>query len=152
MLSGGHHSSFFENGNLTPTVELNALAMKRGEPAVYLAETTTIPPPHQLNNSILNAPINNGHGVNSSLQQQQPPPQHLHPVNPHQMQQPVHQQGGASQQPNQFIPHQLNQYSNFHRNSNNNSSNNSNVYQRFNNNYERRGMARSTYGKYDYQV
>lgn len=150
VLLSGHHSSFYENGNLTPTVELNALAMKRGEPAVYLAEPTAIPP-HPLNSSIL-PPNVNGHVVHSS-QQQQPPQQH-HPVvgNPHQMQS-AQQGGGGSQQqqPNQFIPHQVNQYSNFHRNSNN-SSNNSNVYQRFNSNYERRGgMARNTYGKYDYQ-
>lgn len=125
--------------------------MKRGEPAVYLAEPTTIPQ-HQLHNSILNAPIINGHGVNSSQQQQlPPPPPHHHPVNPHQMQ-PA-QQGGPQPPPNQFIPHQLNQYNNFHRNSNNSNNNNNNVYQRFHSNYERRGgMARSTYGKYDYQV
>lgn len=141
-------NNFCFKGNLTPTVELNALAMKRGEPAVYLAEPTTIPP-HPLN-----APIINGHGVNSSQQQHQPPPQqHHHPVNPHQMQ--TGQQVGPSQQPNQFIPHQLNQYNNFHRNSNNssNNNNNNNVYPRFHSNYERRGgMARTTYGKYDYQV
>jgi len=34
------------SGNITPTVELNALAMKRGEPAVY----TFMEPPHHHGN------------------------------------------------------------------------------------------------------
>lgn len=29
-------------GNITPTVELNALAMKRGEPTTYIQEPTTL--------------------------------------------------------------------------------------------------------------
>lgn len=33
------------SGNITPTVELNALAMKRGEPAIY----SFIEPPHNGN-------------------------------------------------------------------------------------------------------
>jgi hypothetical protein len=33
------------SGNITPTVELNALAMKRGEPTVYTAVSSTMTPP-----------------------------------------------------------------------------------------------------------
>jgi len=36
-LSHSHEYTYEQNGNITPTVELNALAMKRGEPAIYRA-------------------------------------------------------------------------------------------------------------------
>jgi hypothetical protein len=54
------------SGNITPTVELNALAMKRGEPAVY----TPIEPHHHGNhsaaphNAYLPPPAPPGHNFN----------------------------------------------------------------------------------------
>lgn len=52
-------------GNITPTVELNALAMKRGEPAVYMIDTPTA---GQLNLSGSQIPL---HGVHIPPQQNQ---------------------------------------------------------------------------------
>ena len=47
--------STFIPANITPTVELNALAMKRGEPATYtVMETTTTTPPATTNKANLN--------------------------------------------------------------------------------------------------
>lgn len=48
------------SGNITPTVELNALAMKRGEPTVYNVTSTTSSGPHGI--SVLSGSHYNSHG------------------------------------------------------------------------------------------
>lgn len=57
-------------GNITPTVELNALAMKRGEPAVYVVDT---PASQQINSTGSQIP---SHGVHIPSQQSQFMPPH----------------------------------------------------------------------------
>lgn len=44
----GLQSAAKSNSNITPTVELNALAMKRGEPTVYSVLSSTVTPPTNL--------------------------------------------------------------------------------------------------------
>lgn len=44
----GIQSAAKSNSNITPTVELNALAMKRGEPTVYSVMSSTVNPPTNL--------------------------------------------------------------------------------------------------------
>lgn len=46
QLKGIQACSKNNSGNITPTVELNALAMKRGEPTVYTVTSTTSPMMH----------------------------------------------------------------------------------------------------------
>jgi double-stranded RNA-binding protein Staufen len=61
QLKGVQVCSKNNSGNITPTVELNALAMKRGEPTVYSVTSTTTPvmhgiPPMQSNGQYNNQP------------------------------------------------------------------------------------------------
>lgn len=71
------------SGNITPTVELNALAMKRGEPTVYNVISTTNPGTHGMPP---NGQYNN-------------PPNQLIPrgVNPYQLRRFPNQRGGTFQ-------------------------------------------------------
>lgn len=45
------------SGNITPTVELNALAMKRGEPTIYTVVSSTVNPITTPNNMQFNQPL-----------------------------------------------------------------------------------------------
>lgn len=58
-------------GNITPTVELNALAMKRGEPAVYMIDT---PASGQLILSNSQIPLSHGAHMPNQQSQYMPPP------------------------------------------------------------------------------
>lgn len=77
------------SGNITPTVELNALAMKRGEPTVYNVTSTTTPPVM--------------HGMPPNV----PPPQQFNPrgANPYQQRRFPNQRGGGSFQNGRFNGH-----------------------------------------------
>lgn len=57
-------------GNITPTVELNALAMKRGEAAVYMIDTPTT---GQLNSSGSQIPLHGGVHIPPQQNQFMPP-------------------------------------------------------------------------------
>lgn len=62
QMKGVAVSSKNSSGNITPTVELNALAMKRGEPTVYNVTSTTNPVMHGMQsippNGQYNQPLN----------------------------------------------------------------------------------------------
>lgn len=106
-------------------MELNALAMKRGEPAVYLIEYPT-----NTTNGVVNNTQTNTNNVASNA---------AVPV------------GTNGQPTNQYIssqaqPVQYNQYGNFHRNNGNN------VYHPRFHNHDRRGGMTGRGGKFEYQV
>lgn len=119
-----HHNSTTanrEHGTLTPTVELNALAMKRGEPAVYLVDQ---PSPAVANNGIITGPML------TSVQQQQSQTSQQQTTSQSQTQLPQFIQAPPTLQ-------QFNQFGNFHRNNNGGG----NLYQqRHLNNFDRRQM------------
>lgn len=83
------------SGNITPTVELNALAMKRGEPTIYNVSSTTAPPPmHGM------PPMQPGQYNNQ-------PPSQFNPRggNPYQQRRFPNQRGGGNFQNGRFNGH-----------------------------------------------
>jgi double-stranded RNA-binding protein Staufen len=87
QLKAGLVTSKNNSGNITPTVELNALAMKRGEPTVYNVTSTTAPPMHGMPPNV-------------------PPPQ-FNPrgANPYQQRRFPNQRGGGNFQNGRFSGH-----------------------------------------------
>jgi double-stranded RNA-binding protein Staufen len=88
QLKAGLVTSKNNSGNITPTVELNALAMKRGEPTVYNVTSTTAP-------AMLGMPPN------------APPPQQFNPrgPNPYQQRRFPNQRGAGNFQNGRFSGH-----------------------------------------------
>lgn len=90
QLKGVQVCSKNNSGNITPTVELNALAMKRGEPTVYNVTSTTSPVMHGM-------PLPPGQYNN------QPPTQFTpRGANPYQQRRFPNQRGGGSFQNGRF--------------------------------------------------
>lgn len=85
------------SGNITPTVELNALAMKRGEPTVYHVTSMTNPMMHGM-------PVNVSGQYNS-----QPPPFNPRGLNPYQQRRFPNQRGGGTFQNGRYNGHYVNE-------------------------------------------
>lgn len=92
QLKGVQVCSKNNSGNITPTVELNALAMKRGEPTVYNVTSTTTPVMHGMPQ----------HGQFNSQ-----PPTQFNPrgANPYQQRRFPNQRGGGNFQNGRFNGH-----------------------------------------------
>lgn len=72
QIKGGIVTSKNSSGNITPTVELNALAMKRGEPTVYNVTSTTTPVMHGVPPNVPPPPQFNTRGANPYQQRRFP--------------------------------------------------------------------------------
>lgn len=95
QLKGVPTCSKSHSGNITPTVELNALAMKRGEPTVYTVTSTTTPGGHGIA-SLPSSSHYNTHGA-SQFNQRGP--------NPYQPRRFLNQRGGGNFQNGRLTPH-----------------------------------------------
>ena len=95
QLKGVQVCSKNNSGNITPTVELNALAMKRGEPTVYNVTSTTNP-----TNPVMQQMPPNGQYSNQ-------PPNQYNPRggNPYQQRRFPNQRGGGNFQNGRFNGH-----------------------------------------------
>lgn len=94
QLKGVQVCSKNNSGNITPTVELNALAMKRGEPTVYNVTSTTNPVMH-------------GMPMTPNSQYNNQPPSQFNPRggNPYQQRRFPNQRGGGNFQNGRFNGH-----------------------------------------------
>lgn len=94
LLKGVQACSKSNTGNITPTVELNALAMKRGEPTVYTVTSTTTPGTH----GISSLPSTSHYNIHGASQFNRGP-------NPYQPRRFLNQRGGGSFQNGRLPPH-----------------------------------------------
>lgn len=95
QLKGAQTCGKSNSGNITPTVELNALAMKRGEPTVYNVTSTTNAGPHGM------PPLSSSSHYNSHGASQFNP----RGPNPYQPRRFLNQRGGGSFQSSRLPPH-----------------------------------------------